>query len=177
MNNYIYVKENAVSEEDCKKAIDDINNSKLYPATTDHIKDFYNGKHMDVYKQEWSKNLFDCVIEYKRQHPFLDGCMAEWRIQPACNYQKYELGQNYKLEHCEQGATESDCRRMLVWMVYLNTIKVGGETCFPQQNIELKPKQGTIVIWPAAWTHSHYGKPALDEHKYIITGWGSHVKL
>ena len=103
--------------------------------------------------------------------------MAEWRIQSACNYQKYELGQNYKLEHCEQGATESDCRRMLVWMVYLNTIKVGGETCFPQQNIELKPKQGTIIIWPAAWTHSHYGKPALDEHKYIITGWGSHVKL
>ena len=46
-----------------------------------------------------------------------------------------------------------------------------------QQNIELKPKQGTIVIWPAAWTHSHYGKPVLDEHKYIITGWGSHVKL
>ena len=117
------------------------------------------------------------MIEYKRQHPFLDGGMAEWRIQSACNYQKYELGQNYKLEHCEQGATESDCRRMLVWMVYLNTIKVGGETCFPQQNIELKPKQGTIVIWPAAWTHSHYGKPALDEHKYIITGWGSHVKL
>ena len=58
-------------------------------------------------------------------------------------------------------------------MFYCNTIKKGGGTYFPQQDITVQPQAGTFVIWPAAWTHSHLGVKAPNENKYIVTGWCS----
>ena len=63
--------------------------------------------------------------------------------------------------------------RVLAWMVYLNDIKKDGGTRWPQQNFTSKPRSGDLYIWPAGWTHSHYGVPALKETKYIVTGWCS----
>ena len=74
-------------------------------------------------------------------------------------------------EHCEHGRSEHDSLRILAWMVYLNDIKKDGGTCWPQQNFTAKPRAGDIYIWPAAWTHSHFGIPAPEETKYILTGW------
>ena len=61
--------------------------------------------------------------------------------------------------------------RILTWILYLNDIKEGGETEFLYQSKRIKPKQGTLVIWPAAFTHLHRGNPPLKEDKYIATGW------
>jgi len=37
--------------------------------------------------------------------------------------------------------------------------------------MRVKPKQGTLLIWPAAFTHTHRGNPPLSNVKYITTGW------
>ena len=47
----------------------------------------------------------------------------------------------------------------------------GGETEFLYQSMRVKPKQGTLLIWPAAFTHTHRGNPPLSNEKYIVTGW------
>ena len=39
------------------------------------------------------------------------------------------------------------------------------------KHLRVKPKQGTLVIWPAAFTHTHRGNPPLSNDKYIVTGW------
>ena len=60
-------------------------------------------------------------------------------------------------------------------MAYLNTINYKGGTIWPQQNFISSPKEGDLYIWPAGWTHSHYGMAAPEETKYILTGWCSFV--
>lgn len=178
MNNFIFVKKNAVNKEKCESIIKFINSAQLKPATSEVTKDFYNGTYANVYEQNWSEDLFNCMLEYKKINKFLDNKnLPQWRIDTFCNYQKYNPKQHYKEEHCEHGGKEFESRRMIVWMFYCNTIKKGGGTYFPQQDISLKPQQGTLAIWPAAWTHSHYGKVALKEHKYIVTGWASFIKF
>lgn len=178
MSQYIFVKKKGLKKESCKKIIDEINDLERYESLFKQKKNYYNGTSVNVYEQFWSKDLFDCILKYKKKHKFLDNKEhAGWIVNPECNYQKYKPNQCYKSEHCEQGGNESDARRMLVWMIYCNTIKKGGETFFPQQDLSIKPEQGTIVIWPANWTHSHYGKPAPKENKYIITGWASYKKF
>lgn len=60
--------------------------------------------------------------------------------------------------------------RTLVWMVYLNTVKDKGETEFYFYNKRYKPQKGTVLIWPAGFTHLHRGN-SPEEKKYIATGW------
>jgi hypothetical protein len=56
-------------------------------------------------------------------------------------------------------------------MLYLNDVEDGGETEFLYQRMRVKPKQGTLLIWPAGFTHTHRGNPPLSNNKYVITGW------
>jgi hypothetical protein len=60
-------------------------------------------------------------------------------------------------------------------MLYLNDVANGGRTDFPAQNVSFAPECGTLVIWPAAYTHPHRGAPDLRQTKYIVTGWFEHL--
>jgi hypothetical protein len=84
--------------------------------------------------------------------------------------QKTEPGQGYHTWHCEVNGLDS-CRRLLAWTLYLNDVEEGGETEFIHQHMRVKPKQGTLAIWPATFTHIHRGNPPISNAKYIITGW------
>jgi hypothetical protein len=58
--------------------------------------------------------------------------------------------------------------RVISGLLYLNTIKEGGETVFPLHEKEIKPIQGKIVLFPSSFTHIHYGKPPKNENRYNI---------
>ena len=60
--------------------------------------------------------------------------------------------------------------RTMAWMAYLNDVEEGGETEFLYQQLKIKPKKGTVVIWPGSYTHLHRGNPPMSD-KYIATGW------
>ena len=77
----------------------------------------------------------------------------------------------FHLWHCEKGSQEN-IARVLVWMMYLNDVPEGeGTTEFLEQGVVLHPKKGTVVLFPAAWTHTHRGNPVYTHDKYIATGW------
>jgi hypothetical protein len=109
-----------------------------------------------------------CYPLYQNEYPLLK------ESAPHANYgfkiQKTNLREGYHVWHYESSTRETS-NRLLAWMVYLNDVQDGGETEFLYQSMRIKPKQGTLVIWPAAFTHGHRGNPPLTEPKYIITGW------
>lgn len=85
--------------------------------------------------------------------------------------QKTEPGAGYHVWHSEQGP-DADASRCLVYIAYLNDIEEAGETEFLYQKLRVAPKENTVVIWPAAFTHTHRGNVVHgDKSKYIITGW------
>ena len=86
--------------------------------------------------------------------------------------QRTEKGGGYHLWHYEQDGKQCADRQM-TFILYLNDIEDGGETEFLYQNRRVKPKAGTLVLWPAAYTHTHRGNPPLSDTKYIMTGWYS----
>lgn len=84
--------------------------------------------------------------------------------------QKTKPGEGYHVWHCE--STGRDCsQRLLTWTVYLNDDFDAGETEFLYQQYRYKPQKGDVVIFPAAYTHTHRGNPPIGGDKYIITGW------
>ena len=130
---------------------------------------FYDFIELDLKKSIFHHKLATHLFKYKNVHNFLKKREGSWGPSSKCNLQRYQPNESYSIEHCEHEA--SSPLRILGWMFYLNTIDKGGETCFPQQNIKISPKKGDLIIWPAGWTHSHFGMSAKDQVKYIITGW------
>lgn len=87
--------------------------------------------------------------------------------------QKTLPGEGYHVWHFENG-TLDEARRITAWLVYLNDVEEGGETEFLYLHKRIKPKAGTMVIWPAGFTHTHRGNPPLTGTKYIISSWTEH---
>lgn len=91
----------------------------------------------------------------------------------AMKLQRTDPGGGYHIWHGEQGNKEH-ADRVLVYMLYLNDLgeEDGGETEFLYQRLRFKPKENTMILWPAAYTHAHRGNTVLGEQsKYIVTGW------
>tara|TARA_B100000902_G_scaffold267703_1_gene253747 strand:+ start:21409 stop:22143 length:735 start_codon:yes stop_codon:yes gene_type:complete len=101
----------------------------------------------------------------------VDSCdpISSW----TCKLQRTDPGGGYHVWHCENGNfLYRD--RVLTWMIYLNDIPAenGGGTDFYHQEKTFHPKKGTIVLWPATYTHMHRGAFLTgDKSKYIATGW------
>ena len=50
---------------------------------------------------------------------------------------------------------------MLILMVYLIDDFGGGETVFPLISDSIKPKKGSILMFPPMWMYLHRGNPPL----------------
>jgi prolyl 4-hydroxylase len=115
------------------------------------------------------KKLWDSVNHYTRKYSNLGEilkCDSGFQIQ---HYKKNKIGY---IEHSDNGGGFSmSSNRTLVFMWYLNDVDSGGETNFLHFNKYVKPKAGTLVLFPPYWTHQHQAMPPLSNDKYIITNW------
>lgn len=111
-----------------------------------------------------------CYNHYTEQFsPLREGKI----IATHMKMQRTDPGGGYHIWHGEQG-NGFDANRVLVYMLYLNTLtpEEAGETEFLYQQRRIRPEENTLIIWPAAFTHTHRGNTVFGERsKYIVTGW------
>ncbi len=119
--------------------------------------------------REFNEIIWNCYDKYKEKYGILDSLAAHNRSM-SVKIQKYKPSQGYHVWH-----SDVDCmvnsRRMLVCMLYLNTVEEGGETEFLHQSVRVTPEQGTLVLFPSYWTHPHRGNPPLEGEKYVMNTW------
>ena len=93
----------------------------------------------------------------------------------AINLQRYSAGRGgYPYWHCElfpRDASAETLHRHLLWTVYLNDGFDEGETEFLYQRRRIAPKTGSLLIAPAAFTHTHRGNRPQGGDKVIATSW------
>ena len=120
------------------------------------------------------ESLFECYKDYNIQWPFLARMVSHLDIGKF-SIGKYIPGQHFQKIHCERDGLNS-LHRLLAFITYLNDVEEGGSTYFNHYDLEIKPKKGLTIIWPAEWTHAHKGNIVNTGLKYIITGWLSFSK-
>ena len=108
-----------------------------------------------------------CYADYTEKYSVLQQ-HARHGIK-GVNIQKTLPTQGYHIWHCEN-MSQNSANKIAAWSLFLNTIEEGGETEFIYLNRRIKPKQGTIIIWPAGYTHTHRGNPPIGQEKYLLTG-------
>ena len=114
---------------------------------------------LDAYKQDWKER----GSGYVRSLSF--ACRIE-------NFQlnRYPKGKGMFHAHADNW-NSSTALRMLSFVIYLNTVKQGGETRFLDHNVSASPRQGTIVIFPSGNTHFHEALVPVSDDKWAISGW------
>jgi predicted 2-oxoglutarate/Fe(II)-dependent dioxygenase YbiX len=61
-------------------------------------------------------------------------------------------------------------------IVYLNDDYDGGELYFKNFDIKIKPKAGSIVIFPSVKPYIHESLPVLTNRKMLITHYWSNME-
>ena len=181
---HIGIFENAVPDDMCDAvmAAFQIWTDQKYTASgEDHFEDGILGrKDEQLYlesvdlKMAMQLNTFvgHCFEQYAKHYQGLvqdNDPLSSW----VTKVQKTVAGGGYHKWHCENGVFMYR-DRVLTWMIYLNDIppENGGATEFLYQKLALHPTKGTVVLWPAAYTHMHRGGFLTgDVDKYIATGW------
>lgn len=125
----------------------------------------YSSREMSYQVNQFLKS---CVLHYREIFPQLKQASL---LSTDVKLQKTPPGGGYHLWHYEN-STMDHAMRELTWMIYLNDMPDGdGETEFLYQKRRIKPTTGTVVIWPASYTHVHKGNTVFAQDKYILTGW------
>tara|TARA_R100000742_G_C4220930_1_gene44737 strand:+ start:128 stop:649 length:522 start_codon:yes stop_codon:yes gene_type:complete len=146
----------------------EINKTK-YTSMTQISVDIHNS-----FLVSYLKELTAIKDKYVKKYNHLDTGQEPWNLSPTLKIQKYEIGECYNGWHAESTGHLNTTNRLLVFSTFLNTINKGGETEFFYQQQKIKPKEGTTILFPAFWTHTHRGNMAA-EIKYLITGWYTYV--
>lgn len=183
---FIEVYEKAFSNEYCDKIIEFFKHAEESGLTVnrqDHDKALKINKedlatYLPTYPIEHThkdfltefNNVFwnQCYKPYSEKYSTLQ-TFDEHKIY-TMKIQKTQPGQGYHVWHAEATSRESS-HRLLTWTVYLNDEFEAGETEFLYQQYRYKPSKGDVIIFPAAFTHTHRGNPPIGGNKYIITGW------
>lgn len=182
MTDFIGVYENAAGDDYCQRMIDKIDQLALACSDSAALGQDANGglinrKDVAYYferdcpdlAQETNEVLNMSLERYMDEHPalgmtrFYSHVVKVQRTPPKGGFHSW---------HAEHSADSGSASRCLVWMIYLNDTPEGeGTTEFIEQGLRLQPKRGTVVFFPAAWTHTHRGNPVYTCDKYIATGW------
>ena len=197
MKNFIGIYDNALTKESCRDIIEQCerdsfskgnNKQNMFPFTeeapwVDENRDFLTRSYprlsdtSNYISYTLMHSLLKYTPKYVESNKELRTHVNKWHHYEEFNIQKYNPKHYYDILHCEMDGIDAVSEqelvydRMLVWMFYLNDIRDGGGTFFPQYNKIVKAREGRLVIWPAYWTHMHKGIVSNTETKYIATGW------
>ena len=190
-NEFIGVFHNAFVKEECEDIIEMFEAYHKVGFTYSRQQDGRN-----VEKTKIDDTALDCnnLLEYDSYPSFMESFSDRYykylyplyadkyatlqnlrkHIVKRLKVQKTLPSQGFHIWHSEYDGNES-IDRVLALMIYLNDVEEGGETEFLYQSLRFKPTQGTFLIWPAQFTHTHRGNPPLTHAKYIVSGWTEFV--
>lgn len=179
---YIQIFNNALTDEFCDKIIKIFNdNDKLH--TNGQV---LGGVNFDIKKtkqmnfnsyplNEYDKHLFDNLQEYFSKYLQINNITEILRRNiddTGYQLQKYVANEGYFKFHDDSLAQIRNnilCIRIFTYLWYLNDVDEGGETEFKQ--FKIKPRKGSLLIFPATCIYRHSGAMPISNDKYIITGW------
>jgi hypothetical protein len=111
--------------------------------------------------------LYECLRQYVDEFDILSNTVLAGFWLKAQLTQK---GEGYHEWHFES-STFFDAKRVLAWTIYLNDDYRGGELEFLYYARRIKLGAGDVVIFPAAFCHTHRGNMVLEGEKLVLTGW------
>ena len=179
-NSFVFAQPNALPQSLCRDIIArfEAHTDEQYPGRIGQTvnEDQSIKKTTDLVvsgKPHWAdvdKRLFRSIglalREFREAFPYFKGPFKDL----GYGVQRYLPGEYYQW-HIDGGSHEFS-QRQLVALWYLNDVPgPGGETEFLFQDLQVRPEEGKLILFPPFWTHEHRAAPLQTGVKYIATTW------
>jgi len=179
MDRLIKVYDNVIDKEYCNHLIDKFeNNEALHQKFDDRGMIFTQ---INIQKVGWIhdvnllKAIFtDHVEKYKNDCKVKEQQMPLTCVLEPIRMKRY-LPNNYDefKPHVDVNQ-KANCTRFLVMFLYLADNKKG-KTIFPNLDMEIECKQGSLLIFPPMWPWLHAGQKPTKTPKYIMQSYLHYV--
>lgn len=117
-----------------------------------------------------NKLIIDNMNLYLKEHD-LSKYVASVNEVIQLDVLKYEKD-NYYMFHIDGG---KGFDRTLSSIIFLNNDYVGGDLCFEdnltKEKFKIKPKPGSLIIWPSNFLFPHCVEPIQEGIRYSIVAW------
>jgi hypothetical protein len=191
LKDFVYVRDNVFSKEFCEELIKDfeskperLNAGRSGAGVNLEIKHSLDlnlmgfpeleEKYVDVIFSGFNDTVYEFMYSLPYQNrfePYHFMFNNNSTSYDACQMQKYLKGQgHYNAYHFEADQL-STTKRQFVFILYLNDVEKGGETELLYGLHKTKPKQGSVLVHPAAFPFVHKGHVPESDDKYIVTTW------
>ena len=182
IHDFIAVYDNSFTSDECEEYINLIEHYIINGVITKEDRAYHNTDHFslnfnndvsynilsgDNLSMEFLPKIKDFVDEYLKKFSVLG---QEKLLIYDTKAKKIPIGGGFHNWHYENTGLQVSARKLVI-QLYLNTIEEGGETEFLYINKRIKAERGRLIIFPAAFTHTHRGNPPIGQDKYIVSTW------
>lgn len=105
--------------------------------------------------------VYKCLKDYTENTGLSFGWIPEFY-----KIQKYSTNA-YMGSHVDSIDKTADKSPTISIVLYLNEDYEGGNICFPEQGLDIKPKAGSMIIFPSYPPYYHDPKPVTKGTKYM----------
>ena len=179
MDNLIRVYDNVIDNEYCHELMDKFeNNEQLHEKFDDRSMIFTQ---INIQKVGWihDVNLLKAIFT-NHVEKYKNDCKVEKQQMPlTCVLEpirmKRYLPNNYDEFRSHVDVTSrTNCTRFLVMFLYMADNKKA-KTIFPNLDIEIECKQGSLLMFPPMWPWLHAGQKPTRTSKYIMQSYLHYV--
>lgn len=128
-----------------------------------HITGSSHNKHFADIDAECKKIIDTYLKSYKKDFNIHDDVFGPEGFQLL----KYESGSYFKSHYDSYPAV----KRCISVLIYLNDDYEGGEIEFVHFNAKIKPKAGSLILFPSNYPYRHIAHPVTSGTKYAIVTW------
>jgi hypothetical protein len=178
LNDYIHVYDNCLDEDICDFLITffEKNIKKHERCDNDGKPNFYQFNlteniHLSSKIGDIHTYIINKILEYKDKYLDIieNSFFPEEYSFEQFRIKKYNPGGKDRFDmHVDVGDYKTS-RRFLSFMWYLNDVENGGNTVF--EELTIKPKKGTLIVFPPLWLYPHKGEPPISGPKYIMSSY------
>lgn len=126
------------------------------------VLDIYYNLEGDIFSFSISKILYEAGKDYSER--WSTG-FSEMEHPQILHYKK---GEGHYGKHADASPENN---RIFSSVLYLNDVEEGGETSFVHFGIDISPKAGSLLMFPAEYAHTHIAKPPISSDKFVVVTW------
>ena len=134
--------------------------SKVRTGSQLHVTTDYDNDELSKLHNIYSDIVFARLKSYKEKFGILEDIYNPENFQLL----KYETGQYFQSHHDSIPGTN----RSISILIYLNDNYEGGEIEFIYFDKKIKPKAGTLIMFPSNYPYKHVAHPVTKGTKYAV---------